>query len=88
MKKIPVPQQVNAIQTRAQKRLEKQEEVVYVKDKDPISVEEAEMAATEDIEIENDNLFSFPPKEEFEGLSLLKIDSKAFIEAQQGCKEL
>ncbi|GBN13699.1 hypothetical protein AVEN_161743-1 [Araneus ventricosus] len=33
-------------------------------------------------------LFSFPPKEEFEGLSLLKIDSKAFIEAQQGCKEL
>ncbi|GBL84249.1 hypothetical protein AVEN_86473-1 [Araneus ventricosus] len=88
MKKIPVPQQVNAIQTRAQKRLEKQEEVVYVKDKDPISVEETEMAATEDIEIENDDLFSFPPKEEFEGLSWLKIDSKAFIEAQQGCKEL
>ncbi|GBM48414.1 Retrovirus-related Pol polyprotein from transposon 412 [Araneus ventricosus] len=87
MKKIPVPQ-VNAIQTRAQKRLEKQEEVVYVKDKDPISVEETEMAATEDIEIENDDLFSLPPKEEFEGLSLLKIDSKAFIEAQQGCKEL
>ncbi|GBM19393.1 hypothetical protein AVEN_196019-1 [Araneus ventricosus] len=46
------------------------------------------MAATEDIEIENDYLFSFPPKEEFEDLSLLKIDSKAFIEAQQGCKEL
>ncbi|GBL83953.1 hypothetical protein AVEN_100840-1 [Araneus ventricosus] len=88
MKKIPVPQQVNAIQTRAQKRLEKQEEVVYIKDKDPISVEETEMAATEDIEIENHDLFSFPPKEEFEGLSLLKIDSKAFIEAQQGCKEL
>ncbi|GBM74616.1 hypothetical protein AVEN_28718-1 [Araneus ventricosus] len=84
MKKIPVPQQVNAIQTRAQKRLEKQEEVVYVEDEDPISVEETEMAATEDIEIENDDLFSFPPKEEFEGLSLLKIDSKAFIEAQQG----
>ncbi|GBL73340.1 hypothetical protein AVEN_159369-1 [Araneus ventricosus] len=88
MKKIPVPQQVNAIQTRAQKRLEKQEEVVYIKDKHPISVEENEMAATEEMEIENDDLFSFPPKEEFEGLSLLKIDSKAFIEAQQGCKEL
>ncbi|GBL96050.1 hypothetical protein AVEN_200005-1 [Araneus ventricosus] len=66
MKKIHVPSQVNSIQTRAQKRLEEQEEVVYVKDKDPISVEEAEMAATEDIEIENDDLFSFPPKEEFE----------------------
>ncbi|GBM41211.1 hypothetical protein AVEN_180517-1 [Araneus ventricosus] len=86
--KIPVPQQVNAIQTRAQKRLEKQEEVVYVKNKDIISVEETEMAATEEIEIENDDLFSFPPKVKFEGLSLLMIDSKAFIEAQQGCKEL
>ncbi|GBM38952.1 hypothetical protein AVEN_271061-1 [Araneus ventricosus] len=46
------------------------------------------MEATEAIEIEKDDLFSFPPKEEFEGLSLLKIDSKAFIEAQQSCKEL
>ncbi|GBM89329.1 hypothetical protein AVEN_120900-1 [Araneus ventricosus] len=86
--KIPVPQQVNAIQTRTQKRLEKQEEVVYVKDKHPISVEENEIAATEEMEIENDDLLSFHPKEEFDGLSLLKIDSKAFIEAQQGCKEL
>ncbi|GBN13185.1 hypothetical protein AVEN_30222-1 [Araneus ventricosus] len=54
MKKIPAPQQVNTIQTRAQKRLEEHEEVVYNKNKDPISVEETEMAATEDIEIEND----------------------------------
>ncbi|GBN99322.1 hypothetical protein AVEN_212760-1 [Araneus ventricosus] len=46
------------------------------------------MAATEEIEIENDDLFSFSPKVEFEGLPLLTIDSKAFIEAQQGCKEL
>ncbi|GBO46599.1 hypothetical protein AVEN_101109-1 [Araneus ventricosus] len=61
---------------------------MYVKDKDPLSVKQTEMAATEDIEIENDDLFSFPPKEEFEGLSLLKIDFKAFIAAQQGCKEL
>ncbi|GBN67800.1 hypothetical protein AVEN_267761-1 [Araneus ventricosus] len=76
MKKIPVSQQVNVIQTRAQKCLEEQEEVVYVKDKHPISVEETEMTATESIEIENDDLFSFPPKEEYESLSLLKIDSK------------
>ncbi|GBO01590.1 hypothetical protein AVEN_157291-1 [Araneus ventricosus] len=46
------------------------------------------MAATEEIETENDDLFYFPPKEELEGLSLLKIYSKTFIEAQQGCKEL
>ncbi|GBM47713.1 hypothetical protein AVEN_59561-1 [Araneus ventricosus] len=78
MKKIPVSQQVIVIQTRAQKRLEEQEEVVYVKDKHPISVEETEIAATESIEIENDDLISFPPKEEYEGLSLLKIDSKDF----------
>ncbi|GBM88823.1 hypothetical protein AVEN_121317-1 [Araneus ventricosus] len=63
MKKIPAPQQVNAIQTRAQKCLE---ELMYVKDKDPISAEVTEKAATEHIEIENDDLFSFPPKEEFE----------------------
>ncbi|GBM63431.1 hypothetical protein AVEN_120557-1 [Araneus ventricosus] len=85
MKKILVPQHVNEIQTRAQKRLEEQEEVVYVTDKDLISVEETEMAATE--EIENDDLFSFPPKEEFAGLSLLKIDSKVFISVQ-GCNEM
>ncbi|GBN68010.1 hypothetical protein AVEN_64475-1 [Araneus ventricosus] len=76
------------LRTRTSKLLKDQEEVVYVKDKDLISVEETEMAATEDIEIENDDVFSFPPKEEFEGLSLLKIDSKDFITAQYGCKEL
>ncbi|GBM73754.1 hypothetical protein AVEN_550-1 [Araneus ventricosus] len=35
------------------------------------------MAATEEMKIENDDIFSFPPKEEFEGLSVLKIDSKS-----------
>ncbi|CAL1300126.1 unnamed protein product [Larinioides sclopetarius] len=86
MKNFLVPQQVNAIQTRAQKRLERQEKEMC--DKDPVAVEETEMEITEDIEIEDDDLFSFPPKEEFEGLSLLKIDSKTFIAAQQSCKEL
>ncbi|KAF8789932.1 hypothetical protein HNY73_005028 [Argiope bruennichi] len=85
-KDFPVPQQVNAIQTRSWKCLEELKEITHVKERDPVTLEETELPTAEDIEIEDD-LFSFPPKQEFEGLTLLKIDSKAFIAAQQSCKD-
>ncbi|KAF8769823.1 hypothetical protein HNY73_017430 [Argiope bruennichi] len=88
LKDFTVPQQINAIQTRSRKRLEEQKEVTHVKERDPVTLEETELAIAVDIEIDDDYLFSFPPKEEFEGLTLLKINSKAFISAQQSCKEL
>ncbi|KAF8773121.1 Retrovirus-related Pol polyprotein like [Argiope bruennichi] len=85
-KDFPVPQ-VNAIQTRSRKRLEEQKGVTHVKERDPVTLEETELAIAKDIEIHDHDFFSFPPKEEFGGLALLKIDSKAFIAVQQSLKK-
>ncbi|KAG8196948.1 hypothetical protein JTE90_009007 [Oedothorax gibbosus] len=86
MKNEDVPHQINAIETRAKKRKAEQEQAVGDIIEEVVDEEENE---NDEITIDEDDLFSFPPKEDnYEGLALLKVDSKTFLDQQKECPEL
>ncbi|CAL1262547.1 unnamed protein product [Larinioides sclopetarius] len=77
--------QVNAIQTRAQKRIADQEKDIQTSNPEKEDAEEitADLMETEDED------FSFPAKEtNSNGLSLVKIDTKTLLRKQKECATL